>query len=277
METRNVEISALRTLRSGFLYLLVAVIVGIVAVLAGLLSIIATYGRGPHGPSAFAGVIGAVVTLLILLLVAVGIALYAIFGKIRPGMRQLSEVDNGFRICYTGTTLMLVGLVIMVLGLIVLAAVFAAAGFSPEATWGAVVGGLILALGVLLIGGIIGLIGNILTFVVGAFKLHSRYQNSLYMVAGILFVRHTPDVPRAWRNPHGRGLHPDVHRPRRHDKQAEHGNHNPGTSLDACRRLALEPATTPFPQLPVLSKPRLSAAWPPHTTRQIGHLSITPV
>jgi uncharacterized membrane protein len=41
---------------------------------------------------------------------------------------------------------------------------------------------------VLLIGVIIGLIGHILTFVVGAFKLHSRYQNSLYMVAGILFV-----------------------------------------------------------------------------------------
>jgi hypothetical protein len=191
MERRNVEISALRTLRSGFLYLLVAVIVGIVAALAGLLSIIAAIGfmpAAPHGPSAFAGVVGAVVLLLVLSLVAVGIVLYAIFGKIRPGMRQLSEVDNGFRICYTGTTLILVGLVILVLGLIVLAAVFAAAGFSPEALRGTVVSGLILALGVLLIGGIIAFIGDILTFVVGAFKLHGRYQNSLYMAAGILFV-----------------------------------------------------------------------------------------
>ncbi len=124
METRNVEISALRTLRDGFLYLFIAVIMGIVAVLAGFISI-------PHGPSVFAGVISTVATLLILLLVAVGIALYAIFGKIRPGMRQLSEVDNGFRICYTGTTLMFVGLVIMVLGIIVVVAVFAAAGSSP--------------------------------------------------------------------------------------------------------------------------------------------------
>jgi hypothetical protein len=191
METRNVEISALRTLRSGFLFLLVAVIVGIVAVLAGLISIIAAFGfmaAAPHGPSALAGVVSAVVLLLVLSLVAVGIVLYAIFGKIRPGMRQLSEVDNGFRICYTGTTLMLVGLVILVLGLIVLAAVFAAAGFSPEALKGTVVSGLILALGVLLIGGIIAFIGNILTFVVGAFKLHGKYQNSLYMAAGILFV-----------------------------------------------------------------------------------------
>jgi len=191
METRNVEISALRTLRSGFLYLLVAVIMGIVAALAGLISIIAAIGSmaaAPHGPSAFAGVIGTVILLLVLSLVAVGIVLYAIFGKIRPGMRQLSEVDNGFRICYTGTTLILVGLAILVLGLIVIVAAFAAAGFSPEAVRGTVVSSLILALGVLLIGGIIAFIGNILTFVVGAFKLHSRYQNSLYMAAGILFV-----------------------------------------------------------------------------------------
>lgn len=180
MEARNVEISALRTLRSGFLFLLVAVIMGIVAVLVGLISI-------PHGASAFAGVIGAVANLLTLLLVAVGIALYAIFGKIRPGMRRLSEIDDRFRISYAGTTLILVGLVKMVLGLIVVVAVLAAAGSSPEAMRGAVIGGLTL-FGVLVIGAIIALIGNILTFVVGAFKLQSRYQNSLYMAAGILFV-----------------------------------------------------------------------------------------
>jgi hypothetical protein len=192
METQNVEIGALRTLRSGFLYLLVAVIMGIVAVLAGLISIMATFfgfmAAVPHGPSAFAGVIGAVVLLLVLSLVAVGIALYAIFGKIRPGMRQLSEVDNGFRISYTGTTLMLVGLVIMVLGLMVLVAVSATAGFLPKATGGAVLGGPTLTLGVPLIGAIIAWIGNILTFVVGAFLLYSKYQDSLYTAAGILFI-----------------------------------------------------------------------------------------
>jgi hypothetical protein len=52
---------------------------------------------------------------------------------------------------------------------------------------GAVIGGLTL-FGVLVIGAIIALIGNILTFVVGAFLLYSKYQNSLYMAAGILFV-----------------------------------------------------------------------------------------
>ncbi len=182
------EKEALRTLRSGFLYLIVAMIVGIAAALAGFISFVAVLATAaaplPHGPSA--GLIGAVAVFILLLLVAAGIALYAIFGKIRPGMRQLSEVDRGFRISYTGTTLMLVGLVIMVPGLIVLAATFAASGFPPEAHRGAAVGGL--TLGVLLIGGIIAWIGYVLTFVVGAFKLHSRYRNPLYMAAGILLA-----------------------------------------------------------------------------------------
>jgi hypothetical protein len=189
METRNVEISALRTLRSGFLYLLVAVIVGVIAVLAGLLPIIAALGfmpAAPHIPSAFAGVIGAAILLLVLSLVAVGIVLYAIFGKIRPGMRQLSEVDDGFRICYTGTTLMLVGLIILVLGLVVFAITILTSLYFTSPTVAS--GGFMLALGVIIISGIIAFIGNILTFVVGAFKLHSRYQNSLYMAAGILFI-----------------------------------------------------------------------------------------
>ncbi len=36
-------------------------------------------------------------------------------------MRQLSEVDSGFRICYTGTAPMIAGLLIVVLGLVMVA------------------------------------------------------------------------------------------------------------------------------------------------------------
>jgi hypothetical protein len=169
MEMRSVEISALETLGSGLLYLLFAAIINIAAALVRLHYIVAA-------------------NAVFLYIMAVGIVLFAIFAMIRPGMRQLSEVDNGFRICYTGTTLLLVGLAIMVLGLIVLVAVSATAGFLPEAVGGTVLGGLTLTLGVPLIGAIIAWIGNILTFIVGAFLLYSKYQNSLYMAASILFI-----------------------------------------------------------------------------------------
>ena len=93
MEMRSVEISALETLGSGLLYLLFAAIINIAAALVRLHYSVAA-------------------NAVILHIMAVGIVLFAIFGKIRPGMRQLSEIDDGFRISYTGTTLILVGLVI---------------------------------------------------------------------------------------------------------------------------------------------------------------------
>jgi hypothetical protein len=169
MEMRSLEISALETLGSGLLYLLFAAIINIAAALVRLHYIVAA-------------------NAVFLYIMAVGIALFAIFAMIRPGMRQLSEIDSRFRISYTGTTLLLVGHVILLLGLIVLVAVSATAGFLPKVTGDTVLGGLTLTLGMPLISAIIAWIGNILTFVVGAFLLYSKYQNSLYMAAGILFV-----------------------------------------------------------------------------------------
>ncbi len=179
------EASALRTLRSGFLYLIIAMIVGIAAALAGLIffvAVLATAAALPHGPSA----VGAVAVFILLLLAAAGIGIYAIFGKIRPGMRLLSEVDGRFRICYKGTTLLLVGLAVVTLGLVALAAELAAAG--PLGLRGAAVGSFTPASGVLLVGGATAFTGYVMTFVVGAFKLYRRYKNPLYTAAGILFA-----------------------------------------------------------------------------------------
>jgi hypothetical protein len=178
------ETSALRELKSGFLLIIIAAAVGSAAT-AFLFITLALITVSYWLPSTSAAVGSAAAFLLILLLAAAGTALYAVFGKIRPGMRRLSEVDGRFRICYTGTTLMLAGLVIMAPALIVLATEFAAAGSSPEALRGASAGGLA---PLLLVGGTAVWIGNVLTFAVGAFKLRSRYQNPLYAAAGVLFV-----------------------------------------------------------------------------------------
>ena len=177
---QSAEMSALKTLRSGFFYLSVATAMLVAEPVFTPVIFIYT--------SSLVGMMGMAVFVTVLMLSIVVIFLYAIFGKVRPGMRQLSEVDGQFRICYTGTTLLLVGHVILLLGLIVLVAVSATASFLPKATGDTVLGGLTLTLGVPLIGAIIAWIGNILTYVVGAFLLYSKYQNSLYMAAGILFV-----------------------------------------------------------------------------------------
>jgi len=180
METRNVEIWALRTLRSGLLYFLVGIIMFVIAAETGYLFSVYSFDALIEP----AGIMGALIIFGLLMLVSLVISLYAIFGKIRPGIRQLSQIDSGFRICYTGTTLMIAGLLIVVSGLVV-AAIIGAVEERPAI---AALGGSMLAFDVIIIGGIISLIGYILTFMLGAFRLHSRYQNSLYMAAGILFV-----------------------------------------------------------------------------------------
>jgi len=165
---QSAEMSALKTLRSGFFYLFVAMIM-----------LIAVPEFGPAIVSYISDAIMVVILLTLLLLTIVVIFLYAIFGKIRPGMRQLSEVDNGFRICYTGTTLMLVGLVVLALGAVVVVVL------GIEYT---ILSSLVLVVEVFYVGGIIAFTGYVLAFVVGAFKLHGKYRNPLYVAAGIFFV-----------------------------------------------------------------------------------------
>jgi len=162
---QNVEVSALKTLRRGFFYLLVAILM-FVAIAES------AYIVSGHIFHFSAEIVDMVIVFILLLAAAVVVFLYAIFGKIRPGMRQLSEVDNGFRICYTGTTLILAGLAILASGIAVALAVM-----------NIVVSELLFILGY-----ITAFIGYVLTFVVGAFKLHRKYRNPLYMAAGTLFV-----------------------------------------------------------------------------------------
>jgi hypothetical protein len=172
---QDAEMSALKMLRSGFFYLSAAAAMLIaVPVFTPVIFIYA---------SSLVGMMGMVVFAAVLMSFIVVVFLYAVFGKIRPGMRQLSEVDNGFRICYTGTTLMLVGLAVLTLGIVVNVAVGTAVNMTPEVEILVILG-----LGGVFIGYAITFIGHVLTFVAGAFKLYGRYRNPLYAAAGTFFV-----------------------------------------------------------------------------------------
>jgi len=174
---QDTEMSALKTLRSGFFYLSAATAVAIaVAVFTPVIFIYVSFLVGMMGMAVFAAV---------LMLSIATVFLYAVFGKIRPGMRQLSEVDGQFRICYTGTTLMLVGLAVLTLGIVVNMTVGIAVKMTPEVENAVLV---ILNLGGVYIGYAITFIGHVLTFAVGAFKLYGRYRNPLYAAAGTFFV-----------------------------------------------------------------------------------------
>ena len=163
---QGAEMTALKTLRSGFIYLFIAMIMLIAFPAFAPISIYVSYY----------GMIYAIIILTLILLAIAIVFLYAVFEKIRHGMRQLSEIDSRFRICYTGTTLILVGLVVLVLRTVV---------FVLSAEYSASSG---LVLAMFYVGGITAFIGYVLTFGVGAFKLYGKYRNPLYVVAGIFFV-----------------------------------------------------------------------------------------
>jgi hypothetical protein len=175
---QSTETSALKTLRSGFLYLSAAMATLIVVaefVLAVLVHVSPLVG----------------ITIFFALLPSVVVVfLYAVFWKIRPGMRQLSEVDSQLRVAYVGTTLMLVGFVVLALltfaGFAILASEPAATAGCPSA--GGAAKGVFILFGALLVGNVIVFAGYVLTFVVGGFKLYRKYQNPLYAVATALHV-----------------------------------------------------------------------------------------
>jgi hypothetical protein len=97
--------------------------------------------------------------------------LYAIFGKIRPGFRALANLDNRFKISYTGTTLLIIGLIISIIS-----------GFIMGL--GMVHDGLV----VYYIAVLILFVGVILAFVIGGIRLGSKYNEGLFTAAGILSI-----------------------------------------------------------------------------------------
>jgi len=172
METQNAEISALRTLRSNFFFLLVRIIMFITAAEAGYLFSVYLFDALIEP----AGIIGASIVFGLLMLVSLDISLYAIFGKIRPGIRQLSQIGRRFSICYTGALLITAGILILMSGLFV-GTIINDVEKRPDMIATALAGYIMQALRVIIIGGIIGLIVCIiLTLVLGAFRLHSRYK-----------------------------------------------------------------------------------------------------
>ncbi|RFA96143.1 DUF973 family protein [Pyrobaculum aerophilum] len=114
MDSKALELQALTTLRRGFLYLAVASLM----IIVGVASTIGVFFLARGG-----AVRGGTEAMILFFITAVFIggvvALYAVFKKIRPGMRQLASVDKSFGICYTGTNLILAGFIMLILGLLV--------------------------------------------------------------------------------------------------------------------------------------------------------------
>ena len=167
--------NAFAALRSGYLLLVVAAFLFFVAALVGLVGLLFAIPMGlRHG---FGSAVGAAAVAL----AAVAVTLFGVFGRIRPGYRALAGVDKSFQVCYAGTTLMLVGLVLVALA-------FTAFLVYVVATQNFFTGAAAPLVGVAVVAFLLYLVGAVLSFIVGAFILYDRYKEAMFLVAGILYI-----------------------------------------------------------------------------------------
>jgi uncharacterized membrane protein len=198
VETRAEEVLALGRLSSGFLYLVAAWAATTAGAVGAALALIlsahaaADTGAGRTLPGV-RELASAALPFIALLVAGAAAAVYAVACRIRPGMRALARVDRSFGVCHAGTAIWLIGTGIFALGAAALAAAALSAEAGPPPRWSLILGrqAFSLLLGTLAltaIGGIVAVVGHVMTFAVGAFRLHGRYENSLYMAAGILYA-----------------------------------------------------------------------------------------
>lgn len=142
-------------------------------------------------------VIGFVIAV-ITILIGIIISLVGLYGRLVPGVGELAKTDNRFstastliRIGYVwGAIMLIVGLIIIIAGIVAGVAIGFTAIGRPHGVH-SIAGGV---LGILVAGGVLGIVGAILVLIgyigviVLAFKFNETENDSLYLVAGILFI-----------------------------------------------------------------------------------------
>ena len=195
------ELEGLKKLRTGFLIFIALYVVAVALVFTTAGSAIGVLGRGIEALSAFMALLWVIVAAVVALAV---LSLVALVIYIRGGYGKLAQVDHGFGICRMGVTVLIAGVVVALAGLFSMVAWVASvvgwafsiaerATTSHPGQWKGLppdflLSPLLAAVGVLIIGGILVLVGWVLAFIVGAFKLNEKYKESLFQAAGILYI-----------------------------------------------------------------------------------------
>lgn len=164
-QDKEKEISALEKIKYFSLLAIIGFLLLGIGAFSTLFGMFGAMSFGPFYAPMFALTI--VFAFVLILLIGAIILLLGLF-RLREGLNILRQIDMSFDLPYTGTTLIVIGLILIIIGAILTIVLI---GFFA----------LIVAL-------ILLFIGEILTFIIGSFRFNDRYKDSLFMVAGILFI-----------------------------------------------------------------------------------------
>jgi len=190
----EVAIRGLEDIRSAALLLIISSILGMVGLAIGLGLILAAIGGallpGAAGigrlVQALSALLGAVTVFMILLIVGLILGLVAIFAKLIPGLGKLKQWRAEFSTAHTLVKIgMAWGLILLLLA-IVLGLGIIIASVAAQSLGGVLIGAglafILVIIGLILL--LIGCIGIILA----CFNLNSVFRESMYLVAGVLFI-----------------------------------------------------------------------------------------
>lgn len=160
--------SALQRMRDGILFLFIAWIFLGVGIITIAFTALASFTTWPPVHGEWVGILAGLGIGLAVLVIGVILALIGLYGKFIPGLSELARTNPEFstassliRIGYVwGLVLLLVGAILTLI----------------------IIGIFIAFIGLILL--VIGYVGMIIL----CFKLNDAYQNTLYLVAGILFI-----------------------------------------------------------------------------------------
>ena len=181
------EIIGLRKIKNFGLFNIVALILIIIGMIFlypaifaafGLMSPTGTAPAGLSSGTSFAVGIGGLLASLGII-IAGGILALISFFYLMSGYSSLKRVDSDFNLPYYGLWLILIADIIGIIGAI---ALFASAFGTGN------IGFLFSIVGLYVLVTILGFIGYILGYIVGSFRLSSRYNEGDFKIAGIMYI-----------------------------------------------------------------------------------------
>jgi len=174
----EIAIRGLEDIRSAALLIIISSILAVAGLAAGLSLILSAVFGAANFEHFVGAILGGAAVFVVLLLVSLILGLVAMFAKFIPGLGRLKQWSSEFSTAHTLVKVgMIGGLILPLLAFVViLASVFAGS-----------LGGVLGGFGLLLIGLILLLIGHI-GIIIACFKLKDMFNDSMYLVAGILFI-----------------------------------------------------------------------------------------
>ena len=171
------EMTALHDVKNFSILAIVGFLLGMVGLALGVSYLLTALSRGISSPQPLTSSLSATYSILPISVPAIILQIVSLV-FLRSGYRHLKSTSGRFDSPYTGINLYFTALILIFLGIVLI--IGAALNTSLILVFGGVL--------MILVGGIMGLVGEILGLAIGAFRLRDHFNKSAFGTAGIMYL-----------------------------------------------------------------------------------------